>query len=80
MIVIAAPSAKNGALENSLRFDFFNDTEINMDTTELVRRQITQRLNSGGIQTNLQCVPGYENRLSDNQEIRNIEQTIAGKA
>jgi len=80
MIVIVSPSAKNGALENSLRFDFFNDTEINMDTTEQVRRQITQRLNSSGIQTNLQCVPGYENRLSDNQEIRNIEQTIAGKA
>ena len=82
MVVIVAPQQNDDgrALGNKLELNFFNDREYDMSNVENANRYVRHVLRENGIDVNLTCVGGFENKPSNRREIREVKQTVSQQA
>jgi len=74
VFVLAPVITQNGNRCIRFEYDIFNDKIINLEYLEAVRAAVQEAIGRG---TNLNCARGYENRLSDRIEVRNVRQILS---
>lgn len=76
IVTVISPDMNRGALGNNMEFNFFNDYNNDENTRNIWIAAILEQLRAAGLNVGKpQTKPGFENRSSDNQALRDLEAT-----
>ena len=78
IVTVISPDMNRGALGNNMEFNFFNDYNNDENTRNIWIAAILEQLRAAGLNVGKpQTKPGFENRSSDNQALRDLEATAS---
>lgn len=80
IVTVITPEMNRDALGNNMEFNFFSDYNNDENTRNIWIAAIIEQLRRAGLNVGKpQTKPGYENRSSDNEALRDLEATAQRK-
>ena len=80
IVTVISPQMNRDALGNNMEFNFFSDYNNDENTRNIWIAAILEQLRAAGLNVGKpQTKPGFENRSSDNQALRDLEATAQRK-
>lgn len=81
IVTVISPEMNRDTLGNSMEFNFFSDYNNDENIRNIWIAAIIEQLRSAGLNVGKpKTKPGFENRSSDNQVLRDLERTASRKA